>query len=328
MLILNANDVRAALPMAECIQAMKQAYRALSAGKAEVPLRMRLPIKASEGMSIFMPAFVDDENWQALAVKIVSLFSNNPARGLPLIQAAVVMLNAQTGAVEAILEGGSLTAIRTGAGCGAATDILARKDAKTVGIFGTGVQARTQLEAVCEVREIETVWVYSREVSQMTQFITEMAGRGRIPKDIRPAAKPEDAAANADIISTATTSHAPVFEDKNVTGGTHINAAGTHTAEGIEVPAETVARSRVTVDSRSATKVESGEIALPLQMGTIKEADIAEIGEVILGKAAGRTSNEQITFFKSVGVAVQDAVAARLALENARKLGLGTEVAW
>lgn len=328
MLILNAAEVRQALPMAECIKAMKQAYAALSSGKAEVPLRLRLPVTANDGMSIFMPAFVDDETGQALAVKIVSLFNKNPSRGLALIQAAVLVLDAETGTVEALLEGGSLTAIRTGAGCGAATDLLARKEARKVAIFGAGVQARTQLEAVCEVRDIETVWVYSREPHKMTEFAAEMAGKGRVPNDIRPAASPEEAMANADIVSTATTSHTPVFADAQVRPGLHINAAGTHTAEGIEVPAETVARARITVDSRSATKVESGEIAIPLQIGSVRESDIAEIGEVVLGQAAGRSSAEQITLFKSVGVAVQDAMAARLALANARKLGIGTEVEW
>ncbi len=328
MLILNANEVRQALPMAECIAAMKQAYAALSAGAAEVPLRTRLSVKPHEGMSILMPAFVDEKEGQALAIKIVSFFTKNPARGLPLIHAIVLVFDPQTGAIEAILEGGSLTAIRTGAGCGAATDILARPDAKTLAIFGAGVQARTQLEAACEVRRIETALVYSPHPEQVDRFIAEMAGRGRIPKDLRPAISPQEAVANADIVSAATTSHTPVFEDVDLKPGAHVNAAGTHTAEGIEIPLETITRSRITVDSRSATPVESGEIAIPLQKNLIKETDIAEIGEVILGKASGRTSPEQITFFKSVGVAVQDAMAGRLAVANARKLGLGTEVEW
>jgi ornithine cyclodeaminase/alanine dehydrogenase-like protein (mu-crystallin family) len=326
MLILNANEVRQALPMDECVAAMKQAYAALSAGKAEVPLRMRLPVTPNEGMSIFMPAFVNDEAGQALAVKIVSLFSKNPSRGLPLIQAAVLVLNAETGAVEAVLEGGTLTAIRTGAGCGAATDVLARKDARAVAIFGAGVQARTQLEAVCAVRDIETAWIYSPNSEHVSKFIKDMSGK--LKAKLHAADSPAEAMANADIVSAATTSHAPVFADSDVRAGMHINAAGTHTADGIEVPAETIARSRVTVDSRSATLIESGEIAIPLRNHLIKDTDIAEIGEVILNKAKGRSDDKQITFFKSVGVAVQDAMAGRLALANARKLGLGTEVAF
>jgi ornithine cyclodeaminase len=190
------------------------------------------------------------------------------------------------------------------------------------------VQARTQLEAACEVRNIETAWVYSPNPEQVARFIGDLAGKGRIPQDLRAAASPQEAAANADIISTATTSHSPVFAATDVRPGTHINAAGTHTADGIEVPAELIARARITVDSRNATLVESGEIAIPLKQGLIKESDISEIGEVALGNAAGRSSAEQLTFFKSVGVAVQDAMAGRLAVANARKMGIGTEVEW
>lgn len=329
MLILNADEVRQALPMHECIAAMKQAYAALSRGAAEVPLRSRLTVAPHEGLSILMPAFVDavsvDE--QALAVKLVSLFNKNPQRGLPLIHAVVLAFDPQTGALEAVLEGAALTAIRTGAGCGAATDVLARPQASTAAVFGAGVQARTQLAAVCEMRDIQTAWVYSPNPEQAAQFVAELAGVGRIPADLRVAASPQEAA-QADIISTATTSATPVFAAADVHPGAHINAAGSYTADAIEVPAELVAKARVTVDSRSATQAESGEIAMTLQQGLISASDIAEIGEVLNGQAAGRSAPEQITFFKSVGVAVQDALAARVAVANARKLGIGTEVSW
>lgn len=328
MLILNAAEVRQALPMAACIIAMKQAYAALSAGKAEVPLRLRLPVTANQGLSLFMPAFVDEETGQALAVKIVSLFDKNPARGLPLIQAAVLVLNPQTGALEALLEGSSLTAIRTGAGAGAATDLLARRDAKTLAIFGAGVQARTQLEAACTVRLIETAWVYDQNAEKAKQLVAELAGAGPIPKDLRVAGASAEAVKDADIISAATTSPTPVFTDADLKSGAHINGVGSYTLDMQEIPAETVARARVFVDSRSAAPVESADLARPLQAGLIKDANLTELGEVILGKASGRTTNDQLTFFKSVGVAVQDAMAGQLALANARRLGLGTEVPW
>lgn len=330
MLILTANEVRQALPMSECIAAMKQAYAALSGGTAEVPLRSRLNVAPHDGLSILMPAFVDGASVaeQALAVKLVSLFNKNPSRGLPLINAVVLAFDPETGALQAILEGAAVTAIRTGAGCGAATDVLARQDARTVAVFGAGVQARTQLAAVCEVRDIQTAWVYSPNAEQAAAFIAEMAGVGRIPKDLRAAASPQEAAAAADIISTATTSPTPVFAAADVRPGTHINAAGSYTAGAIEVPSELVARAYVTVDSRSATQAESGEIAMTLQQGLLAAEDIHEIGEVLNGLAAGRSATEQITFFKSVGVAVQDAMAARVAVANARKLGIGTQVAW
>jgi ornithine cyclodeaminase len=314
--------------MAECIEVMKKAYAALSAGRAVVPLRVRLPVTPNDGLSIIMPAFVDDEAEQALVVKIVSLFDKNPSNGLPLIHAGALVLNPETGAVEALLEGGSLTAIRTGAGAGAATDVLARKDARTLAIFGAGVQAHTQLQAACEVRDIQSVWVYDPNQNQVKKFIEEMAGKGRVPKSVRAAHNSTEAVIDADIISTATTSNTPVFIDSDLKPGVHINGVGAYTLQMQEIPSETAARARVTVDSSTAAQVESGDIANPLNKGLIQDSEIAEIGEVISGTKPGRTSPDQITMFKSVGVAVQDAVAARLAVENARKLGLGTEVVW
>lgn len=329
MLILNADDVRQALPMKDCIAAMKTAYAALSTGKAEMPVRANLPIAPQEGVSLFMPAFVDDESGQALAVKIVSVFPNNPAKGLPLIHAAVVVMDAETGQTLALLEGGTLTAIRTGAGCGAATDLLARPDSKTAAIFGAGVQSRTQLEAVCSVREIETVWVYSPTPANVNQFIQDMAGQGPIPQDLRPAASPAEAVKNADIISAATTSNTPVFDAADLKPGVHINGAGSYLPDMQETPAEMLAEALITVDSRPAVLEEAGDLIIPINDGVFGEEHIhAEIGEIIAGSKPGRADDQQTTFFKSVGVAVQDAVAGRLALENAARYSLGQEVDW
>jgi ornithine cyclodeaminase len=276
-----------------------------------------------------MPAFVDDEGGQALAVKIVSVFPHNPDKGLPLIHAAVIVMDAETGEVLALLEGGSLTAIRTGAGAGAATDVLARKDSQIAAIFGAGVQARTQLEAVCTVRQIETAWVYDPNPDQAEKFIAEMAGQGPIPQDLRPAASPKEAVQDADIISAATTATAPVFEAADLKPGVHINAVGSYTPEMQEIPAQAILQAYAVVDSRSATLAETGDLIQPIQQGLFTEEHIqAELGEILLGKKPGRRDAQQITYFKSVGVAVQDAMAGRLALENAKKLGLGQTVDW
>ena len=158
MLILNGSDVRQTLPMAGTIEAMKNAYAALSSGQVEAPLRGHLTIAPHAGTSLFMPAYVMG-NKEALSVKIASIYPNNSQRKLPIIHASVLVIEAATGRVLALLEGSTLTAIRTGAASGAATDILARGDAKTAAIFGAGVQGRTQLEAICTVRNIETVWI-------------------------------------------------------------------------------------------------------------------------------------------------------------------------
>ncbi|HLA98429.1 MAG TPA: hypothetical protein VJL34_08240 [Anaerolineales bacterium] len=330
MLILNASQVRQALPMEQTIAAMKRAYAALSSGDAQVPLRVRLPIPAHQAVSLFMPAYVQDvEGGESLAVKVVSLYPKNLARGMPLIHAAVLALEAHSGRPVALLEGGALTAIRTGAASGAATELLARPDSRVAAVFGAGVQGRTQLEAVCSARAIQTAWVYDPNPERVDDFIQELAGAGPIPKDLRPAATPAQAVAEADIICTATTSSTPVFADSDLKPGVHINAVGSYTPEMQEIPSETVRRAYVVLDSRSAALAETGDLIQPLAQGLITPEHIqAELGELVLGRKPGRTAPDQVTLFKSVGVAVQDAVAAQLALENARRMGLGQRVDW
>lgn len=327
MLILNAIEVRQALPMDQVISAMKDAYVALSNGTAVVPLRTRLPISNHNALSLFMPAYMKTDSGEALAVKIVSLFPNNPSRGLAYIQAAVLVLESDTGRAIALLEGSTLTAIRTGAGSGAAIELLARKDSKVVAIFGAGPQGRTQLEAACTARKIETVFIYNPTQAKAEVFAEQMAGFNSIPKDIIVANSPKEAIENADIICTATGSTKPIFEDKDVKSGTHISAIGAYTPEMQEVPVETVARARIVVDSYATVIDEAGDIVKAMQAGLIKESNIhAELGKIILGKKPGRQSEDEITFFKSVGNAVQDATAAQLALKNAREMKLGIDV--
>ncbi len=329
MLILTADDVRKALPMKETIEAMKSAYASLSDGKADVPLRTRLSIPSQDAISLFMPAYVQAEEGNALAVKVVSLFPKNPERDrdLALIQAAVLVLEADTGRPMALLEGNALTAIRTGAGSGAAVDLLARQDSKVMAVFGAGVQGRTQLEAACNVREIEQVWVFDTSAERAETFVQEMAEKGVIPKKMRVAISAQQALSDADIVCTATTSNNPVFDDADLKPGTHISAIGSYTPEMQEVPAETVARALVVVDSVSATLAETGDLMQPMQIGLFgKEHIFTELGELVLEQKPGRQSPEQITYFKSVGVAVQDAVAAQLALHNAHQQKIGTDV--
>jgi ornithine cyclodeaminase/alanine dehydrogenase-like protein (mu-crystallin family) len=327
MLILNAQDVRKALPMRDVIEAMKQAYASLSDGQAEVPLRTRLPIPSHDALAIFMPAYVHTTEADALAIKIVNIFPQNPSRGLPYIQAAVLAFDAASGNVSAMLEGSTLTAIRTGAGSGAAIDLLARKDSKVVAIFGAGAQGRTQLEAACAVRTIEKAWIFDSDPKRAEAFAKEMAGQGAVPATLEPATTAQAAVKDADIICTATTATSPVFADADLKPGVHISGIGSYTPEMVEVPEETIVRASVFVDSRSAVLAEAGDLIQPMQKGLITEAHVrAELGEIILGRKAGRESETEITYFKSVGVAVQDAIAAQLALKNAKVMGLGQEI--
>ena len=327
MLVLTAADVQKALPMHEAVEAMKGAYAALSDGRAQVPLRARLAIPQHDALSLFMPAFVQDDSREALAVKVVSLFPGNPVKGLAYIQAAVLAFNPETGQLVALLEGSVLTAIRTGAAGGAAVDILSRPESSRLAVFGAGAQGRTQLEAACTVRKIETAWIFDADPKRAAGLVAQLAGTGVIPRDLRVASSPQQALAQADIVCTATTSPTPVFADGDLKPGAHVTAVGSYTPEMQEIPPETVARALVVVDSRSAALAESGDLIKPMAAGLFGVDHIhAELGEIVLGRRPGRQSPGEITFFKSVGVAVQDTMAASLALENARRLGLGQEV--
>ncbi len=308
--------------MREAVAAMKVAFGELSAGRANMPLRGRIHHPSGAGVTLVMPALLPKTG--DFAIKVVSVFRDNPVRGLPTIHALVVALDAATGAPVALLEGATLTALRTGAGSGAATDLLARPDARTLAIFGSGVQARTQFEAVCAVRQVEAAWVFSRSPEHAQVFAAEMAKESWAPASISVARDPAAAVREADIVCTATTSSTPVFDGRDLRPGTHINAIGGYTPAMQEVDSATVSMARVVVDSREAALAEAGDLILPIQAGLISAAHIyAELGEIVNGTKAGRTDPEQITLFKSVGVAVQDAIAAGRAFARAEALGLG-----
>jgi ornithine cyclodeaminase/alanine dehydrogenase-like protein (mu-crystallin family) len=329
VLILNAAEVRQALSMREAVAAMKAAFAALSGGRAVIPHRTHLPIARQAGISLVMPAYVDDiePKRQSLAVKVVSVFDNNPARGLARIQAAVLVIDPATGRPEALLEGATLTAIRTAAASGAATDHLARSDSRRLALFGAGVQARAHLEAICAIRPIEEVRIYSPTPARVAALIGEFAGRPEVHARLIAATSPREALQQADIVCATTTSQIPIFDDADLHTGVHINAVGSYTRDACEIPSATVRRAIVIVDSRDAAWREAGDLIQPLETGLIDRDHIrADLGELVLGRLPGRTDARQITLFKSVGLAVQDAVAARHALENARRLKLGREI--
>jgi alanine dehydrogenase len=324
--ILSGTDVRRAVTMAEAIEAVRQAYIQLSAGQAVVPLRTPVPVERRDAVTLFMPAYLAGSD--AMGAKIVSVFPENIERGLPLIHAVVIVVDAETGRPAAVMDGTYLTALRTGAASGVATALLARPDAHVATIFGAGAQARTQLEAVCTVRSIDHVWVYDTSPEAAAAYVEEMQARGQpIPPDIAVADSPAQAVRDADVICTATTSSTPVFSDADLKPGVHVNGIGAYTPEMQEVPPETVGRAKIVVDSRSASLAEAGDLIIPLRAGLISEAAIhGELGEVLADQIPGRLSDDEVTFFKSVGVAVQDVAVADLVLRRAASLGLGIEV--
>lgn len=334
MRFLNAADVRAALPMRDAIEAMQQAFAAFSAGRADAPPRIHLGIPQNDGISLVMPSFVwgDDPDRvadQALAVKVASVFEGNPARALSRIQAAVLVFDPQTGRPEALLEGATVTAIRTGAGSGAATDLLSRPDSRTVAVFGAGVQARSHIEAMCAVRPVTSIRIFSRTRRKVDGLIAEFHDRPGWDVELIPAATPAEALRGADIVCATTSAASPLFEDADLADGTHINAIGSYKPDVCEIPAGTVVRACVFVDSRHAAWDEAGDLIQPLKAGLItRDHIVAEIGEIVAGTKLGRTSDAAVTFFKSVGMAVQDAIAARVALANARSKGIGRDIDW
>ena len=313
--MLAAADVKAALPMPKAIEAMKQAYVQFSTGRSTVPLRTH--VQTEKGVSLLMPAYLHDS--RNLGVKIISIYEDNPKQNLPTISATVMVLDPDTGFPLALIDGGSLTAIRTGAGGGAAADVLARKNSRNVALFGAGVQARTQLQAVLAVRDIAEVSIVDPFAATAKRLAAEVAGWDN-PPQVFLDRTPGEAVQAADIVLTATTSAVPLFNGNDLKPGTHVTGIGTFTPDKREVDEATVRRARIVVDSREACLEEAGDIIMP-------NAPIdAELGEVLNGDKPGRENAEQITFFKSVGIAVQDTMAAALVFAAAEEQGLGTAV--
>lgn len=342
MLVLGASDVREALPMPHAIELMKRAFGALARGEATIPPRTHLATSSGDGVTLVMPARIDGGTgersdvgeWSSLAVKVVSVFDRNPDAGLARIQGAVIVLEPDTGRLLALLEGSALTAIRTAAASGAATDLLASPGAARLAILGAGVQARSHIEAMCAVRPISSIRIYSRTSTKVDEMVRELKrspgggdGGDTLPRDIARADSPADAVRGADIICAATTSSGSVLDDGDVKPGAHINAVGSFTPEAREIPGATVARAWVVVDDREAAWTEAGDLIRARDEGLIDCSHIrADLGELVLDPRLRPADPEQLTLFKSVGIAVQDAAAAGAAVETAQRRGLGTTV--
>jgi alanine dehydrogenase len=319
----SGDDVRKALPMREAVEVMRRAFVQLSAGAAEAPPRTHVAVPRHAGNMLFMPAHLPAEG--RLGVKVITLFDGNAARGLPRIQALVLLLDGTDGRPLAVIEGTSLTAIRTGAAAGVATDLLARQDAAVAAIFGAGVQGRTQLEAVCAVRPIRRALVFDPDRSRAAAFAGEMTGRLGIAVAVAESAAA--AVREADVICTATTARTPVFADADLKAGVHINAIGSYQPAVQEIPAATICRAQVVVDHKESALAEAGDLLIPIGQGLFSADRVhAELGQIAAGLRPGRTAADAVTVFKSVGVAVQDLAAAMHVAARGEELGLGTAV--
>ena len=325
MLVLTAEDVVALVPMAAAIAAVERAFVELSQGRAAAPLRTPIQVTEPPGDVLFMPAVVPAAG--ALGAKIVSVFPENTARGTPLIHAVVLLIDPTDGTPLALLDGRTLTALRTGAASGVATRHMARPEARVLTCFGAGAQAERQIEAVCAVRPIEHIIICSRTAARAEALAVRLREQGawRATVEVEPDAAA--AAAQADIICTATTSATPVFPAAAVGPGTHINGIGAYTPAMAEVPAALVARARVVVDHAPAARGEAGDLIQAVAAGLAPDSVFdTELGAVAAGARPGRTSPDEITFFKSVGNAVQDMAVARHAVTEALRQGRGRQL--
>lgn len=321
ILWLAQKEVKSVMDMNSDMQVVERAFRQHGLGRVQMPPKSYLYYTAYNGDLRTMPAYLEEEN--ITGVKIVNVHPGNPARGLPTVMALVVLISPETGAPVAIMDGTYLTDIRTGAAGGIAAKYLARKDSKVIGLVGAGNQAKTQLEALCEVFEPELVRITSRTKESSEQFIREMA-------DITPCEihyeETIEKVCNCDILVTTTPTRKPIVKAKWIKEGTHINAIGADAIGKEELDPELLLRSKIIVDD-IVQALHSGEVNVPLSKHYISENDIhAQLGEVIAGLKPGRTSEEEITIFDSTGLAIQDVASAHLAYERAIGKGLGRKV--
>lgn len=330
MRVLSAEDVEAALPMDAAIAGMRRAFAALASGGVEAPGVAGLPPGRGRrpGVST-VPVRVRTAGDEMLGVRIETPRPGTPGPGRPAGQTAVLLLDPATGHPEALLEGEALGAIRTGATSAVATDLLARRSSRTLAVLGTGVQARTQVLGVCRVRPIETVRVYGRDPDSVRRFAAGVTGLVQSPVEVVVEKTPGAAVGRADVVCTATSSSTPVFADRELRAGVHINGVGSVSPSMAEIPHRTIARALLVVDDRGSALAAAGDVIQAIEQGAITADHIhGALGELLLGRIGGRSSPDQVTVFKSVGLAMQDVVAASLAYQRAASRGIGREVRW
>lgn len=312
MRIVDADQVRAAAPMPQLLDAVEAAYRDVAAGRDRSPIRSRIPM--GEGDLLLMPGL--REGGAGASVKLVTVMSGNAARGLPTIHAVVAWLDAATGEPLAILDGPTVTAMRTGAASGVSTRLLAREDAHVLAVFGVGAQASWQVRAVMAAREIDELRVFAPTVSRRDGFAASMAAELGASVSVVAAESAEEAVRGADVICCATTSFEPIFSAGWVAPGTHVSAVGSFQKGMVELPPEIfAAASLVAVDSREAILEEAGDLLAAIDAGLLAGDGFVEIGTIEAGWAATRDPSA-ITVFKSVGLAIQDVAAAELVMAN------------
>lgn len=304
---------------------VEKAFLEFHERKAVCPKRLVIDVKEHKGLAYYMPSYLRETN--SLAIKIVTMHEENLQKyGLPTHLALILLNDPRTGKVLALMEGGYLTALRTGAASGIASKYLARKDSKTIGIIGTGAQARTQIWAIYEVlRNIEEVKAYDIFSERADKFAKDTSDR--LGLDVEVVKTNRECVQNSDIVISATTSKVPVLDGDWVRTGAHMNSIGVMGPEGRELDDKIIRKAKIVVDTKEGALNETGDFAIPIKKGIISENDIyAELDEIVAGKKLGRTSDSEITCWKSVGLAIEDAAVAKLVYDKAVKEKLGKEV--
>jgi alanine dehydrogenase len=321
--LLTEQHVQNLLPMGDLIAAMESALARFSSGEVLQPVRTVLSVGPTQAFFGLMPAYI--QHPARLGAKLVTVFNNNVQHGLPSHLATILLLDADTGALIAVMDGRYITEARTAAVSAVSARHLAKRDAAILAIIGTGVQARSHLEAYAEVRALKQVRVWSPQPRSRERFVADMTGRVAVP--IVAATTAEEAVRDADLVVLATSSPTPVIRDDWIGRGAHVVSVGACRPDQREMDPALVARSRLYVDSRAAALVESGDIVLGMKERRFDRDHVrGELGEVVLGRAAGRGDQHVITVFKSLGMAVEDVTAADLVLRKAIETGAGTEL--
>ena len=322
-LILTQVQVRSLLPMDRCVELVAEALSSLARDEATNPLRWAVHLPADRGLLGMMPGYVAAP--PALGMKALAVFPRNHGTEFDSHQGVVLLFNIDNGTPIAILEASAITAIRTAAASGVATDLLARQDAGDVAILGSGVQARSHLEAMLLQREVRRVRVYSPTEEHRMRFAEEESKRHGI--DVEPAPSAQSAVAEADIICTTTSSRKPVLRGEWLAAGAHVNAVGACVPSARELDTAAVVGARLFVDRRESALNEAGDFLVPKSEGVIGDDHIkGEIGELLTGQAKGRSNRQEITIFKSLGIAVMDLVSAHYVVAAAREKGVGTDI--
>lgn len=321
--LLTEAHVKALLPFADLIAAMEMALARFSAGDVLQPVRSVLLVGPQQAYFGLMPAYVAQP--PQLGAKLVTVFGDNHKRGLPSHLATILLLDPDTGALIALMDGRYITEARTAAVSAVSARHMARVDASTMAILGSGVQARSHLEALAAVRPLTDVRIWSPTPASRDRFVTEMSGH--VPAALTAARSAEAAVDGADIVVLVTASATPVVDDAWIATGAHVISVGACRPDQREMDPALVARGRLVVDSRAAALVESGDVVLGIAEGRFPAAHvIGELGDVVRGRLEGRTNADEVTIFKSLGMAVEDVVAADLVYRRALETGAGTEL--